>query len=211
MGSGSSKAAKNKVKKPENDITAFSEPEDSPEEVRRRPKLESAKKLPKMNSNESSTNLTNVKRTIVGLIDSDDEEQEAPRTAKSRTSLGAAAPEADNKLRTEIRDLENTFAAIEVETASDKKFHRPRGDLTRSASIEQFEQLSQGSRTTLPPAAHRRASMTQGKAKSRQNAPNKQVTALKFSWQDEQVPPDKNSDEWTYKKVRFLYFCWTLL
>ena len=176
--------------------------------------LQSANQLPKLPET-FDTSVKDVQRTIIGLDDSDEEYSNTHNKAKVRDA--GDDKKLEHKLKRDIVDLENTLTDLETSDdlrRNDRKFHRPIGTLTRSASIDirdddqNYFNISQtsGSRK-LPPTAQRRASYGVGAKGSRQyprhvNMSNRYASSIKFSWQEESIVPDKdNAEEWTYKQV----------
>ena len=182
---------------------------------KKHPALQSANQLPKLPQT-FDTSIKDVPRTIIGLEDSDDEDSKnGGKKGKGRND----DKKLEHKLKREIVDLENTLSDLESSDGmarNGRNFHRPYGTLARQASIDiqdndynYFERSQTSASRKLPASSHRRMSYGIGAKGLRQyprqyNMPNKHVSSIKFSWQEDGTAPNKdNEEEWTYKQVLF--------
>ena len=235
MGSGASKASgsrenkSNAVQEIDPDDEDFSPPVALKRQKNQR--LESANRLPKL---PTGSDVKDVKRNIVGLDDSDDEDvkplnrfekienaffgrQAGKQSKDGKKKTLHDEDKLEYKLKRDIIDLEHTLSDIEIDNgrSSDRNIKGTLdSSLTRtglSSDNGQFNHFNQtsGSRR-LPPTAGRRRSSTFGSnggggAMNYRQYPPKQVSMtskLKFSWQEENIPPEKDDEEeWTYKQV----------
>ena len=175
--------------------------------------LKSANQLPKL-PEPLHFEVKDVKRTIVGLDESDDENSFSHVPSKVRDA--GDNKKLESKLKRDIIDLENTLTDLETSDelrSQARAFNRASGSLARATSVsddnsQNYFGVSQisGSKN-LPTTAHRRASYGLGAKGFRQyprqfNMSNRHVSSVKFSWQQEGNSLDKdNKEEWTYKQV----------
>ena len=183
---------------------------------KKHPALQSANQLPKLPQN-FDVSIKDVPRKIIGLEESDDEDTYGGKKGKGRNARDDKKLE--HKLKREIVDLENTLSDLEASDGmvrNGRNVNRPYGMLARQASIDvrdndytYFERSQTSASRKLPTSSHRRMSYGNGAKGLRQyprqyNMPNKHVSSIKFSWQEDSTAPNKdNEEEWTYKQVLF--------
>ena len=218
MGSGASKKSGSKGDLVRQIHSKNSEEFSPPPTLSRKkhPALPSANQLPKLPQT-FDTSIKDVPRTIIGLEDSDDEDSNGGKKGKGRNV--SDDKKLEHKLKREIVDLENTLSDLESSDGivrNGRNFNRPYGTLQRQASIDirdndynNFDRSQTSASRKLPPSSHRRMSYGLGAKGLRQyprqhNMPNKHVSSIKFSWQEDSTAPNKdNEEEWTYKQVIF--------
>ena len=134
---------------------------------------------------------------IVGYDDSDTEAT-SPRR-KLKASPARRLQQQDTELTNEIQDLENTLTSMGLKDDDGGSRRNPR---------------EKSSEETFYDYAKRRPKRTADLSRSMSNKNyygNRTNNKLKFSWDDDRNPgasmssnyPDKESEEWTYKKVTF--------
>ena len=220
MGSGASKnngPKGNLVKEIDSEGDDFSPP---PTLHRKKPPLlRSANQLPKLPEKFDAA-IKDVPRTIVGLDDSDDEDNARKKAGNSRNI--SDEKKLEQKLKREIVDLENTLSDLEASDGlvrngnySNGKY----GSLARQTSVDirdndhaYFNTTQTSVSRKLPPSSHRRMSYGIGAKGLRQyprqynNTSNRHVSSIKFSWQENNPTLNKdNEEEWTYKQVIYLH------
>jgi hypothetical protein len=185
-------------------------------EFQKRERLEKAGKLPQI--------VGEANRKIVGLVDSDDEDDGRHRLGpgvlgKKPTGGGGGGGkkpkpnEQEDKLAKELKELEQTFKSFEDDERKGWGLSRSgKNHETQSAFTPSNRNQSEnngGSWSASPPSFPRNAPKTSHRSRGGPtpfvNSKPTLTRTLKFSW-DEQttVPQDKNSDEWTYKQVSFI-------
>ena len=215
MGTGASKGdspKRNEVKQIESDLDDYT----PPTSLRRNknPKLQSAGQLPKLPP-AFDAGVKDVPRTIIGLEDSDDEENIKSKVSQYRNA--SDDKKLEKKLKRDIVDLENTLSDLEKSDGNMKNngsIGQPYGTIGRQSSIDDrdndpnyFNQSYAPRSRNLPTASQRRASYGVGAKGLRQyprqqSVSQKHVSSIKFSWQENGPSLDKdNEEEWTYKQV----------
>ena len=215
MGTAASKGnspKRNEVKQIESDLDDYT----PPPSLRRNenPKLQSASQLPKLPPT-FDAGIKDVPRTIIGLEDSDDEENIRSKVSQYRNA--SDDKKLEKKLKRDIVDLENTLSDLEKSDGNvenSESISQPYGTLGRPSSIydrdndlNDFNQSYAPRSRNLPTASQRRASYGVGAKGLRQyprqqSVSQKHVSSIKFSWQENGPSLDKdNEEEWTYKQV----------
>lgn len=229
MGSGASKKSTAEETKKQKEAKRRNHDEDDDDDevdlpsFTKRPesqRLEQAGLLPSLPINTSAGNQSQVRRKIVGLIETDDEDDEEEDDGKSRGFFGGTKKKAkekqtkkkveDKKLIKDLSDLDRTFESLEVEANShssstwQNRPHRGRPGLTRSETFDNDRGYSTSSQMSQPPVGY--DSLRGRSFKGRGGAfSSQQPKPLKFSWEG-QTPstthlPDKDSEEWTYRQT----------
>ena len=218
MGTGSSKnhaPQGDAVKQLDSETDDFSPP---PTFSRtKNPILHSANQLPKL-PHTFEASIKDVQRKIVGLDDSDDEDNNISGKKLNGRNI-SDDKKLEKKLKRDIVDLENTLSDLEASDGmvrNGANFDRPYGKLVSQASIDirdndhtYFDDTQTSGSRRLPATSNRRASYGIGAKGMRQYprqynvSSNRHVSSIKFSWQEDSTTPNKdNEEEWTYKQVR---------
>lgn len=165
---------------------------------------------------------------IVGLDDSDDE-SDKKKNGKSKNDKKLAGRSSsdpqqqdENRLKEDLDDLDRTFSSLGLvgkDMWKDKDYSEEdtrnfassdRWNKNVSArSANEYLNSSFASHTRFPPGAGRHHHSQQQQQHhhqhlSRTAPPGGSLNAtrtIKFSWDEEKMPPDRGTEDWKYKKV----------